>query len=131
MFSMNKIEIIGRIGADAETKTINNDFAVTSFSVATTHSYKDKSGEWVNETTWHNVKISNCSDYIKGHLVKGVNIYVEGRLRKFDYEGKDGNKIYGCEIANAKVVLLEKQSSPAASNSEPTEAEPEDDDLPF
>ena len=58
-FSLNKIMLIGNLGQDAETRFTTNNVGVTSFSMATTHSYKGKDGNWVNETTWHNVVAFN------------------------------------------------------------------------
>ncbi len=131
MFSLNKIQIIGRIGGDAETKVINENFSVTSFSVATSHSWLDKNKERQTETTWHNVKVPNANSYIKDNIRKGMNIYVEGRLRKFEYE-KDGVKHYGVEIVASHIVFVEK----SIRNEEPAGEVPETEngvngDLPF
>ena len=79
-FSLNRIMLIGNLGRDAETRFTNNNVSVTNFSLATTHSYKGKDGDWVNETTWHNITGFNLSDYFKENLKKGKKFYVEGRL---------------------------------------------------
>ncbi len=90
-FSLNKIQLIGNLGRDAETRFTTNNLSVTNFSIATTRSYKDKDGNWQNETTWHNVTGFNLSDYYKDNLKKGKKFYIEGRISKRDYNDKDGN----------------------------------------
>ena len=66
-FSLNRIELIGNLGRDAETRFTTNNLSVTSFSIATTYSYKGKDGNFVNETTWHNCVGFNLSDFYKFH----------------------------------------------------------------
>jgi len=78
-FSLNKIMLIGNLGRDVETRfTTANNVSISSFSIATTHSYKGKDGNWVNETTWHNVTVFNLSDFMKENLKKGRKVFVEG-----------------------------------------------------
>ena len=60
-FSLNKIMLIGNLGKDAETRFTTNNLSVTNFTLATTNSYKGKDGNWVNETTWHNITSFNLS----------------------------------------------------------------------
>ncbi len=64
-FSLNKIMLIGNLGQDAEHRFTTNNTEVSSFSIATTNSYKGRDGNWVNETTWHNVVLFGASDYLK------------------------------------------------------------------
>ena len=71
-FSLNEISLLGTLGRDAETRFTNNNVGVTNFSIATEHSYKDKSDEWVRETTWHNCTAFNLSDFFKDALKKGA-----------------------------------------------------------
>ena len=97
-FSLNKIMLIGRLGKDAETRFTTNNVSVTNFTLATDYSYKGKNGDWVNETTWHNIVSFNLSDYFKENLKRGKKFYVEGRLSKRDYTDKDGVKRYATEV---------------------------------
>jgi single-strand DNA-binding protein len=139
-FSLNKIMLIGNLGNDAETRFTTNNAAVTTFSLATTSGYKGKDGNWVNETTWHNIVSWNLPDFYKEALKKGKKFYVEGRLSKRDYTDKEGVKRYITEVVSEKLIPLEGRESsgngdsyserssyeaPAASSS------PEDEDLPF
>lgn len=143
-FSLNKIQLIGNLGQDAETRFSTNNTAITTYSVATTHSYKGKDGNWVNETTWHNIVSFSLSDYMKDNLKKGKKIYVEGRLNKRDYTDKEGIKRYITEVVSERIIPLDSREgsgsfnndqggssySAPASSAAPTPAA-EDDDLPF
>jgi single-strand DNA-binding protein len=140
-FSLNKIMLIGNIGRDPETRFTPNNASVTSFSIATSHSYKGKDGNWVNETTWHNIVAFNLSDYVKGNLTKGKKVYVEGRLSKREYE-KDGVKKYFTEVISdtSGIILLDGRednyigdsSQPVKESSNPVDiSSEENDDLPF
>lgn len=137
-FSLNKIMLIGNLGNDAETRFTNNNMGVTSFSLATTHSYKGKEGNWVNETTWHNIVSWNTPDYLKDAMKKGKKFYIEGRLSKRDYTDKDGVKRYVTEVIAERIINLEPREGGAASYTEPgsnggdfQNNAAEDDDLPF
>ena len=146
-FSLNKIMLIGNLGKDAETRFTTNNVSVTSFTMATTNSYKGKDGNWVNETTWHNIVSFNLSDYFKENLKKGKKFYVEGRLTKRDYTDKDGIKRYATDVVADKIIPLESgagggsgenvstgedsSSSGGGTINEPQIQTDENDDLPF
>jgi single-strand DNA-binding protein len=134
-FSLNKIMLIGRLGKDAETRFTTNNVSVTNYSLATDYSYKGKNGDWVNETTWHNVVSFNLSDYFKENLKKGRKFYVEGRLSKRDYTDKEGIKRYSTEVVSERLIPLEPTSESTSTDQETTNAEPassnDNDDLPF
>ncbi len=104
--SVNKVLLIGNLGRDAETKFTPSGASVTRFSVATTRSWKDQqSNEWKEETNWTNVVLwrqENLSNY----LVKGKQVYVEGRLQTRSYDDKDGKKVYATEVVADEVILL-------------------------
>ncbi|MBN1638342.1 MAG: single-stranded DNA-binding protein [Ignavibacteriales bacterium] len=136
-FSLNKIMLIGNLGQDAETTFTTNNISVTKFSLATTYSYKNKDGEWTNETTWHNITAYSLSDFYKEALKKGKKFYVEGRLSKRDYTDKDNVKRYYTDVIAQTIIPLD--SSGGGSNYQPEllnkETPPEEsaknDDLPF
>ncbi len=138
-FSLNRIMLIGNLGRDAETRFTTNNVSVTSFSMATTNSYKGKDGNWVEETTWHNITSFNLSDYFKENLKKGKKIYVEGRLTKRDYTDKEGVKRYSTDVISEKIIPLDPSSSGGSSDSNFNESSSEasapnvedNDDLPF
>ena len=137
-FSLNKIMLIGNLGRDAETRFTTNNLSVTNFSIATTRSFKDKDGNWQNETTWHNLTGFNLSDYYKDNLKKGKKFYIEGRISKRDYNDKDGNKRTSTDVIVEKLIPLEGRSGESAGTAEATESyssEPpqveNNDDRPF
>jgi single-strand DNA-binding protein len=134
-FSLNRIMLIGRLGRDAETRFTTNNVSVTNFTLATDYRYKGKNGDWVSETTWHNIVSFNLSDYYKENLKKGRKFYVEGRLSKRDYTDKEGVKRYNTEVISEKLIPLEPSSEAASGDDEETApaapASTENDDLPF
>jgi single-strand DNA-binding protein len=140
-FSMNKIQLIGNLGKDAETRFTTNNVSVTSFGLATTSRIKGKDGNWINETTWHNIVAFSLSDYIKNILKKGKKFYVEGRISKRDYTDKDGVKRYSVDVIADLIIPFEsggESSSPREdfqSNQnqigEPDIQVEDNDDLPF
>ena len=135
-FSLNKIMLIGRLGRDAETRFTTNNVSVTNFTLATDHSYKGKNGDWVNETTWHNITSFNLSDYFKENLKKGRKFYVEGRLTKRDYTDKEGIKRYSTDVLSERLIPLEPVSGAATEEADTSTPDTvpqveNNDDLPF
>lgn len=137
-FSLNKIMLIGHLGKDAENRFTTDNFSITSFSVATNYSYKNKNGEWTDETTWHNVVAFNLSDFYKDYLKKGKKVYVEGRLASRTYEDKEKVKRTIFEVRADKIIPLDSTSEiskePSQNYSSDVESSGEtdvNDDLPF
>lgn len=136
-FSLNKVMLIGNLGNDAEHRFTTNNTSVSTFSIATSRSYKGKDGNWVNETTWHNVVAYSLPDFYKEALKKGKKFYVEGRISKRDYTDKDGIKRYISEVISEKLIPLEGRENIGESSMEKTSYEPgvdastDVDDLPF
>jgi single-strand DNA-binding protein len=104
--SVNKVILIGHLGKDAETKFTPSGAAVTNFTLATNRRWKDQqSGEWKEETDWHRIvawRMENVANY----LLKGKQVYVEGRLQTRSYDDKDGKKVYTTEVVADDVILL-------------------------
>ncbi|MBZ0199352.1 MAG: single-stranded DNA-binding protein, partial [Ignavibacteriaceae bacterium] len=115
--------------------------SITTFSIATTNGYKGKDGNWINETTWHNIVSFNLSDYFKENLKKGKKVYVEGRLTKREYTDKEGIKRYSTDVVLEKLITLDAAGEGAhqsysadeagKSVNEPNMNVEENDDLPF
>jgi single-strand DNA-binding protein len=107
MASLNKVMIIGNLGADPEMRYTANGNAVTTFNVATNESWTDQSGERRERTEWFSVVTWNrlaetCAQY----LTKGRSVYVEGRLQTRSWEGQDGQKRYRTEVVAETVRFL-------------------------
>src|SRR5688572_8831545 len=105
--SVNKVILLGHLGKDAETKFTQSGIAKSTFTLATSWRRKDQqSGEWKDETDWHNVVLWRAEN-LANYLLKGKQVYVEGRLTTRSYEDKDGNKRYFTEVVcNANDVML-------------------------
>src|SRR4051812_24328099 len=107
MAGINKVILVGNLGKDPEIRSIENGRKVSNFTLATTESYKDKNGERVDQTEWHNVVFwGPIADVIERYLKKGSQIYVEGKIRTRSYEDKDGVKKYITEILGDKMTML-------------------------
>lgn len=104
--SVNKVILIGHLGKDAETKFTPSGAAVTKFSVATNRRWKDQqTGEWKEETDWVNVVLWR-SENLANYLLKGKQVYVEGRIQTRSWDDKDGKKQYMTEVVADDVILL-------------------------
>lgn len=111
--SVNKTILVGNLGKDAESKFTQGGTNVTKFTVATTRRWKDQqSGEWKEETDWHNVVLWRAENLAQ-YLTKGKQVYVEGRLQTRQYEGDDGSKRYFTEVVAEDVILLGGRSGEA------------------
>ncbi len=104
--SVNKVILVGNLGKDAETKFTPSGIARSNFSIATSRRWKDQSsGEWKEETEWHNVVLWRAEN-LANYLLKGKQVYVEGRLQTRSWDDKDGQKKYMTEVVAEDVVLL-------------------------
>ena len=109
---VNKVFLIGRLGKDPVIKHFQNDSAIAEFPLATTESYKDREGKWVELTDWHNVKMPNkfMAERAEKYLKKGSQIFLEGKIRTRNYDDKDGNKRYVTEIVVETFRMLDKRT---------------------
>lgn len=105
---INKVTLIGNLGSDADTKILENS-KVTKLSVATSDDYKDKEENWVNVTDWHNVVVWN-SDSAEV-LKKGMQVYVEGKIKTRKYQDSEGKDRYVTEIVGKVRRLGKKEGS--------------------
>ncbi len=107
MASVNKVILIGNLGKDPETRYLPRGDAVTNISVATTDTWKDKSGEKQEHTEWHRVAFFGKTAEIAGeYLKKGSPVYVEGRIRTRKWQDKEGQDRYSTEIVADRMQLL-------------------------
>lgn len=128
MAGLNRVMIIGNLGADPEMRYMADGTAMTSFRVATTRNFTGSDGDRREETEWFSVTAwrklaEQCSQYLQ----KGRKVYVEGRLRTRSWDGPDGQRRYRTEVVADKVLFLDK--GPGASVAD--EAEVELGDIPF
>jgi single-strand DNA-binding protein len=144
---INKVILIGHLGADPETKALPSGTSVANISVATTENFKDKqSDQWQERTEWHRVALFGRLAEVAGeYLRKGSQVYIEGRLRTRKWQDKQGNDRYSTEIvANDMQMLGSRGGGGAGAGAEPrparaaaqepaggAPAEDFDDDIPF
>lgn len=143
MASVNKVILVGNLGADPETRYMPNGDAVANIRIATTESWKDKaSGEKREITEWHRVVFYRGLAEIAGkYLKKGSTVYVEGRIRTRKWQDKEGQERYTTEIeANEMQMLGGKPSGDSAPSEKPqrnaqgaprASIEDMDSDIPF
>ncbi|MBZ5596085.1 MAG: single-stranded DNA-binding protein [Acidobacteriia bacterium] len=113
--SVNKVILVGNLGKDAETKFTQGGTPVTKFTIATGRRWKDQqSGEWKEETDWHNVVLWRAEN-LANYLLKGKQVYIEGRLQTRSYEDKDGKKQWFTEVVAEDVILLGGRAGEAAA----------------
>jgi single-strand DNA-binding protein len=147
MGSVNKVILVGNLGRDAEVRYTPGGAAVARFSIATTEVWNDKSGQRQERTEWHNIDLwGKQAESLSEYLVKGKQVYVEGRLQTDEYTDKEGQKRKSTKVRCERVVLLgggggrgaspdrgerpsDRASAPMAHDdvSEPLT----DDDIPF
>jgi len=138
--SVNKVILLGNLGKDAEGRHTSSGIHVAKFSLATTRRYKDGE-EWKDKTEWHNVILWRAEN-LTNFLIKGKQVYVEGRLETRSWEDKEGQKRYTTEVVADEVILLggkgeqadapvsrPKSSGPASDWIMP--AQEVGDDIPF
>jgi single-strand DNA-binding protein len=108
---VNKVILIGRLGKDPVLKHFSNDNAIAEFSIATDESYKNKEGQKVEQTEWHNIKIptKKQAEIAEKYLRKGGLVYIEGKIRTRSYDDKDGNKKYITEIICDNFRMLDSK----------------------
>lgn len=107
MASVNKVILLGNLGKDPETRYTTGGEAVTNLNIATSETWKDKSGEKQEKTEWHRVVLFGRQAEIAGeYLKKGRSVYIEGRLQTRKYTDKDGVEKYSTEVVGDRMQLI-------------------------
>ena len=153
---INKVTLIGNLGADPEVRRLESGVAVAKLRLATNESYKDKDGNWQDQTEWHNVVLWRAAaERAENQLKKGMTVYVEGKLSTRKWQDQEGKDRYTTDVvANYFRNMGRRQNNneggsgtsfpgaadaPPATNSAPAAPQPaaidtspqDDDDLPF
>jgi len=106
----NKVQLIGHLGNDPEIKEYDGGKTMAKFSMATSEYYKNKSGEKVTETQWHNIVAWNgTAKVVEKLLKKGNEVAIEGKLTTRKWDDKDGNTKYFTEIIANEVLLFKSK----------------------
>jgi single-strand DNA-binding protein len=105
--SVNKVILVGNVGKDPETRYLDETTAITKFPMATSETYKNKAGERVSNTEWHNIVLwRGLAQVAEKYVKKGTQIYIEGRIKTRSYDDAEGNKKYITEIVGDQMQLL-------------------------
>jgi len=121
---MNKVMLIGQLGGNPESRFSQSGAAVTNMSLATNEVYKDKSGNQQKQTEWHRIVcFGRLAEICRDHLVKGRQVYIEGRIQTRKWEDKEGNTRHTTEIVAMQVKFLGRKSQEASAG--PAEAKTE------
>ena len=137
MAGVNKVILVGNLGKDPEVKYLDNGVAVANFSLATTENYKNKEGEKVSQTEWHNIVLwRGLAEVAEKYIKKGASVYIEGKRVHKTYQKKVGNeevKMYYTEILADNMTMLggKKDSQKTPINPPQETASDKADDLPF
>ncbi|CAG9236540.1 ssDNA-binding protein [Paraburkholderia sabiae] len=108
MASVNKVILVGNLGADPEVRYLPSGDAVANIRLATTDRYKDKqSGEFKEMTEWHRISFfGRLAEIVSEYLKKGSSVYIEGRIRTRKYQAQDGTERYSTEIVADQMQML-------------------------
>ena len=124
MASVNKVILIGNLGADPETRYLPSGDAVANIRIATSEKWKDKSGEQQEHTEWHRIAFFGKLAEIAGeYLKKGSPVYIEGRIRTRKWQDKEGQDKYSTEIVADRMQMLGGRGG-GSGGSEPMKREP-------
>ena len=119
---LNRVTLIGRLGKDPEVRRLESGAAVAKFSLATSETYKDKDGNKVDTTEWHNIIIWRAqAEIAEKYLKKGMLVYVEGKLTYREYTDKDNQKKYFTEIVASDFRKLERKEGGGGGGYFPTD----------
>ena len=150
--SLNKVMLIGNLGADPDVKTTGSGTKVAKLSIATNRSFQDRSGQQQEKTEWHRITFfGKLADIVEQYASKGDRMYVEGRIEYSQTQDASGNAKYWTDIVGQEMVLLgggggegaggegsggerggwSGPSRPSSSDSSDTDLAQPDDDLPF
>lgn len=153
MASINRVILVGNLGKDPEIRHLEGGVSVARFPIATSETFKDKTGNKQERTEWHNIVAwRGLAEISEKYLKKGQSVYIEGRIRTNSYQDKEGVQRYSTEIVADNMTMLgggrgtegnghgdQPQQEPASSYSSgntgskgmSVSQESEPDDLPF
>lgn len=146
MAGVNKVILVGNLGADPELRTLESGTKVANIRIATSERYKDKNGNQVENTEWHSIVLwRGLADITERYLKKGSQVYIEGKLKTRSWDDQNGNKRYATEVVADNMTLLGRPEGGSGGGSTPSAQAPQnqvnepsapslddiDDDLPF
>src|ERR1051326_5707975 len=111
MRGVNRVMLIGNLGKDPDVQFLEGNIGVAKFPLATTETFKDRSGKLVSQTEWHTVVLwRGLAELAQKYLHKGSLVYIEGRLRTRSWEDKEGNRKFATEVVGDNLIMLDKRA---------------------
>ena len=128
MRGINRVTLVGNSGKEPEYKLLSDGTPVAKIALATTETFRLKTGETQSRTDWHTIILwRGLAGLAKEHVRKGSLLYIEGKLRNRQYEDKDGAKKYVTEIVAEQIIMLDKKVKDAGATENDIRAE----EIPF
>ncbi len=111
MRGVNRVMLIGNLGKDPDVQFLEGNIAVAKFPLATTETFKDRSGKLVSQTEWHTVVLwRGLAELAQKYLHKGSLVYIEGRLRTRSWEDKEAHRKFATEVVGDNLIMLDKRT---------------------
>jgi single-strand DNA-binding protein len=111
MRGVNRVMLIGNLGKDPDVQFLEGNIGVAKFPLATTETFKDRSGKLVSQTEWHTVVLwRGLAELAQKYLHKGSLVYIEGRLRTRSWEDKEHNRKFATEVVGDNLIMLDKRT---------------------
>jgi len=122
MRGVNRVMLIGNLGKDPDVQFLEGNIAVAKFPLATTETFKDRSGKLISQTEWHTVVLwRGLAELAQKYLHKGSLVYIEGRLRTRSWEDKEGNRKFATEVVGDNLIMLDKRTDGGGNTGSPNE----------
>ncbi len=123
--SVNKAILVGNVGKDPEVRYLESGVAVCNFPLATSETYKNRNGETVTNTEWHNIVLwRGLAEVAEKYIKKGKQLYIEGRIRTRSWDDNDGNKKYITEIVGDNMQMLGRKQDDEGHESQNSQPRP-------
>gem|GEM_PF-31560 len=111
MRGVNRVMLIGNLGKDPDMQYLEGNIGVAKFPLATTETYKDRSGKLISQTEWHTVVLwRGLAELAQKYLHKGSLVYIEGRLKTRSWEDREGVKKFATEVVGDNLIMLDKRN---------------------
>jgi single-strand DNA-binding protein len=123
--------LIGNLGKDPDMQYLEGNIGVAKFPLATTETFKDRSGKLVSQTEWHTVVLwRGLAELAQKYLHKGSLVYIEGRLRTRSWEDKEGARKFATEVVGDNLIMLDKRTDGHGSSHTSTQADSDTQSFP-
>ncbi len=118
MRGVNRVMLLGNLGKDPDVQYMEGNIGVAKFPLATTETFKDRTGKLVTQTEWHTVVLwRGLAELAQKYLHKSSLVYIEGRLRTRSWDDKDGHRKFATEVVGDNLIMLDKRMDSGSSNS--------------